>query len=240
MRFDVITLFPEMIEGAMNHSVIKRAMENDLLTIHATQLRDYAYDKHKIVDDTPFGGGAGMLMKPEPFFRAVEDVVQKTNLSNRRVILMAPSGTTFNQAKCIELASYDHLIFLCGHYEGVDARVQEYLADEVLSIGDYVLTGGELPAMVIMDSVARNISGVLGSADSAPQDSFYAGLLEYPQYTRPRTYEGHDVPDVLLSGNHAEIEKWRRKQSLLITREKRPDLFATVELSKEDKKLLSE
>lgn len=240
MRFDVITLFPEMIEGAMNHSVIKRAMENDLLTIHATQLRDYAYDKHKIVDDTPFGGGAGMLMKPEPFFRAVEDVVQKTNLPNRRVILMAPSGTTFNQAKCIELASYDHLIFLCGHYEGVDARVQEYLADEVLSIGDYVLTGGELPAMVIMDSVARNISGVLGSADSAPQDSFYAGLLEYPQYTRPRTYEGHDVPDVLLSGNHAEIEKWRRKQSLLITREKRPDLFATVELSKEDKKLLSE
>lgn len=240
MRFDVITLFPEMIEGAMNHSVIKRAMENDLLTIHATQLRDYAYDKHKIVDDTPFGGGAGMLMKPEPFFRAVEDVVQKTNLPNRRVILMAPSGTTFNQAKCIELASYDHLIFLCGHYEGVDARVQEYLADEVLSIGDYVLTGGELPAMVIMDSVARNISGVLGSADSAPQDSFYAGLLEYPQYTRPRTYEGHDVPDVLLSGNHAEIEKWRRKQSLLITREKRPDLFAMVELSKEDKKLLSE
>lgn len=240
MRFDVITLFPEMIEGAMNHSVIKRAMENDLLTIHATQLRDYAYDKHKIVDDTPFGGGAGMLMKPEPFFRAVEDVVQKTNLPNRRVILMAPSGTTFNQAKCIELASYDHLIFLCGHYEGVDARVQEYLADEVLSIGDYVLTGGELPAMVIMDSVARNISGVLGSADSAPQDSFYAGLLEYPQYTRPRTYEGHDVPDVLLSGNHAEIEKWRRKQSLLITREKRPDLFAKVELSKEDKKLLSE
>lgn len=240
MRFDVITLFPEMIEGAMNHSVIKRAMENDLLTIHATQLRDYAYDKHKIVDDTPFGGGAGMLMKPEPFFRAVEDVVQKTNLPKRRVILMAPSGTTFNQAKCIELASYDHLIFLCGHYEGVDARVQEYLADEVLSIGDYVLTGGELPAMVIMDSVARNISGVLGSADSAPQDSFYAGLLEYPQYTRPRTYEGHDVPDVLLSGNHAEIEKWRRKQSLLITREKRPDLFAMVELSKEDKKLLSE
>lgn len=240
MRFDVITLFPEMIEGAMNHSVIKRAMENDLLEIHATQLRDYAYDKHKIVDDTPFGGGAGMLMKPEPFFRAVEDVVQKTNLPNRRVILMAPSGTTFNQAKCIELASYDHLIFLCGHYEGVDARVQEYLADEVMSIGDYVLTGGELPAMVIMDSVARNISGVLGSADSAPQDSFYAGLLEYPQYTRPRTYEGHDVPDVLLSGNHAEIEKWRRKQSLLITREKRPDLFAKVELSKEDKKLLGE
>lgn len=240
MRFDVITLFPEMIEGAMNHSVIKRAMENDLLEIHATQLRDYAYDKHKIVDDTPFGGGAGMLMKPEPFFRAVEDVVQKTNLPNRRVILMAPSGTTFNQAKCIELASYDHLIFLCGHYEGVDARVQEYLADEVLSIGDYVLTGGELPAMVIMDSVARNISGVLGSADSAPQDSFYAGLLEYPQYTRPRTYEGHDVPDVLLSGNHAEIEKWRRKQSLLITREKRPDLFAKVELTKADKKLLGE
>lgn len=240
MRFDVITLFPEMIEGAMNHSVIKRAMENDLLEIHATQLRDYAYDKHKIVDDTPFGGGAGMLMKPEPFFRAVEDVVQKTNLPNRRVILMAPSGTTFNQAKCIELASYDHLIFLCGHYEGVDARVQEYLADEVLSIGDYVLTGGELPAMVIMDSVARNISGVLGSADSAPQDSFYVGLLEYPQYTRPRTYEGHDVPDVLLSGNHAEIEKWRRKQSLLITREKRPDLFAKVELTKADKKLLGE
>lgn len=240
MRFDVITLFPEMIEGAMNHSVIKRAVENDLLEICATQLRDYAYDKHKIVDDTPFGGGAGMLMKPEPFFRAVEDVVRKTDLPNRRVILMAPSGTTFDQAKCIELASYDQLIFLCGHYEGVDARVQEYLADEVLSIGDYVLTGGELAAMVIMDSVARNISGVLGSADSAPQDSFYAGLLEYPQYTRPRTYEGHDVPDVLLSGNHAEIEKWRRKQSLLITRDKRPDLFAKLELTKQDKKLLEE
>ena len=240
MRFDVITLFPEMIESAMKHSVIKRAMENDLLEIHATQLRDYAYDKHKIVDDTPFGGGAGMLMKPEPFFRAVDDIVQKTNLPNRRVILMAPSGTTFNQEKCIELAQYDQLIFLCGHYEGVDARVQEYLADEVLSIGDYVLTGGELPAMVIMDSVARNIAGVLGSADSAPQDSFYAGLLEYPQYTRPRTYEGHDVPDVLLSGNHAEIEKWRRKQSLLITREKRPDLFEKIELTKQDKKLLGE
>ncbi len=240
MRFDVITLFPEMIEQAMNHSVIKRSIENGLMEVNAVQLRDFAYDKHKIVDDTPFGGGAGMLMKPEPFFRAVKSVIDSTDAVHRRVLLMGPGGSTFDQAKCVELAQYDQLIFLCGHYEGVDMRVQEHLVDEVISIGDYVLTGGELPAMVIIDAVARNIPGVLGSAESAPQDSFYHGLLEYPQYTRPREFEGHEVPPVLLSGNHAEIERWRRKQSLKLTKEKRPDLFAQIELSDRDKKLLQE
>jgi tRNA (guanine37-N1)-methyltransferase len=166
-----------------------------------------------------------MLMKPEPFFRAVDDIVQKTNLPNRRIILMAPSGTTFNQEKCIELAQYDQLIFLCGHYEGVDARVQEYLADEVLSIGDYVLTGGELPACIIVDAVSRLIDGVLSDKECYEKESIASGLLEYPQYTRPPVFRGKEVPEVLLSGHHANIEKWRLEKSLELTRERRPDLY---------------
>ncbi len=191
-------------------------------------------------DDTAYGGGAGMVMKPEPLFRAVEDVKAKTQIENSKVILMCPTGKVFTQEKAKELANFDQLIFICGHYEGFDNRVVQNLADEVISIGDYVLTGGELPAMVVIDAVSRMLPGVLGSGESAPTDSFYNGLLEYPQYTKPREYRGLSVPDVLLSGDHAKIAKWRRQESLRVTYTNRPDLLEKVELSKDDKKFLEE
>lgn len=181
-----------------------------------------------------------MVMKPEPFFRSIEYIKANSASQNQRVILMCPGGSRFDQAKCRELAAYDHLVFICGHYEGIDARVGQFLADEAISIGDYVLTGGELPAMVIVDAVARLLPGVLGSSDSAPQDSFYNGLLEYPQYTRPREFAGYEVPDILLSGDHAKIERWRRKESLKNTLERRPDLLTKLQLGAEDRKLLDE
>ncbi|MEG6584069.1 tRNA (guanosine(37)-N1)-methyltransferase TrmD [Dendrosporobacter sp. 1207_IL3150] len=240
MRIDIVTLFPEMFAGPFGHSIIKRARENNLLDINVVNPRDFTYDKHRIVDDYPFGGGSGMVMKPEPFFRAVESIVSEANIEKRRVILMCPGGSRFDQQKCKQLAEYEQLVFICGHYEGIDARVGQFLADEAISIGDYVLTGGELPAMVIVDSVARMLPGVLGSNDSAKHDSFYNGLLEYPQYTRPREYAGYEVPEILLSGDHAKIERWRRKQSLQNTLVRRPDLLDKVELSTDDKKLLDE
>ena len=223
-EIDIITLFPEMFKGVFGDSIIKRAVDNKILEIRLTQLRDFAFDKHKQVDDSPFGGGSGMVLKPEPMFRAVRHVLQNSAKTSRRIIITDPSGKTFTQAKAKELAEIDWLIFICGHYEGFDARIYE-LADERISIGDYVLTGGELPAMVIVDAVARMLPDVLGAADSAETDSFFDGMLSFPQYTRPRDFEGRSVPEVLLSGNHAEIKKWRQQQSLELTRKFRPDLL---------------
>ncbi len=238
MRIDILSLFPAMFDGPFGDSIIRRAVENGILDINITNPRDFAEGKHQQVDDTPFGGGSGMVMKPEPVFKAVRHVKENTDFVNRRVLLMSPEGSVFNQAKARELAQYDQLIFICGHYEGFDARISDNLADEIISIGDYVLTGGELPAMIITDAVARMLPGVLGSEESAPTDSFYNGLLEHPQYTRPREFEGLTVPDILLSGDHAKIAKWRREKSLEITLKNRPDLLKTAELTDEDRKYI--
>lgn len=239
MRIDMVTLFPEMFAGPFGDSITKRAVENGILDIHFTNFRDFSFDKHKHVDDSPFGGGAGMVLKPEPMYRAVRDVLEKTQefAANRRVLIMDPSGPVFTQEKAKELAKYDQLVFICGHYEGFDARIYP-LADEAISIGDFVLTGGELPAMVITDAVSRMLPGVLGDEDSAPTDSFYDGLLEFPQYTRPREFEGMAVPEILLSGDHAKIREWRHQQSLRMTKEKRPDLLEKKELSEKDREFL--
>lgn len=225
MLIDIITLFPEMFAGVFGESIIKRAVEKNILELRFTQLRDFAFDKHRQVDDSPFGGGAGMVLKPEPVYRAVRDVLSKSaNNVARKVIIPDPSGAVFNQDKAKELATLDQIIFVCGHYEGFDARIYD-IADDLISIGDYVLTGGELPAMVIVDAVARMLPNVLGSAESAVTDSFFDSMLGFPQYTRPRDFEGKLVPDVLLSGNHAEIRKWREAQALSLTRSRRPDLI---------------
>ena len=239
MRIDMVTLFPEMFAGPFGDSITKRAVENGILDIHFTNFRDFSFDKHKHVDDSPFGGGAGMVLKPEPMYRAVRDVLARTPefAENRRVLIMDPSGPVFTQEKAKELAKYDQLVFICGHYEGFDARIYP-LADEAISIGDFVLTGGELPAMVITDAVSRMLPGVLGDEDSAPTDSFYDGLLEFPQYTRPREFEGMAVPEILLSGDHAKIREWRHQQSLRMTKEKRPDLLEKKELSERDREFL--
>lgn len=240
MRIDIVSLFPEMFDGPLQHSILKRAQEANALSIQVTNPRDFTYDKHHIVDDYPFGGGAGMVMKPEPIFRAVQHIKEASPSAKRRILMMCPGGAPLTQDKVKELAQYEQLVLICGHYEGIDERVRQYLVDEAVSIGDYVLTGGELPAMVVVDAVARMLPGVLGSSASAPQDSFYEGLLEHPQYTRPRDFEDMSVPDVLVSGDHAKIERWRRQQSLKNTWERRPDLLAQKELSPEDQKLLAE
>ncbi|MFD1394684.1 tRNA (guanosine(37)-N1)-methyltransferase TrmD [Kroppenstedtia eburnea] len=237
MRFDVLTLFPEMFEGFFSSSVIGRAIEQGRVEVSLTNFRDYSTNKHRTVDDTPYGGGSGMVLKPEPLFRAVEELVRDEPI-RPRVLMMSPQGVPFTQLKAEELAGHDRLILLCGHYEGFDERVRQHLVDEEISIGDYVLTGGELPAMVLMDSVIRLVSGVLGNESSAETDSFSMGLLEYPQYTRPADFRGWKVPDVLLSGHHAEIDRWRRHQSLLRTWERRPELLETAELSEEDRQFL--
>lgn len=240
MRIDIISLFPEMFAGPLGHSMLKRAQDSGLISIQVTNPRNFTYDKHHIVDDSPFGGGDGMVMKPEPIFRAVENVVNANVALRKRIILLCPGGSVFNQAKARELAGYEQLIFVCGHYEGIDARIREHVIDEAISIGDYVLTGGELPAMVVTDAVARMIPGVLGAAEGAQHDSFYNGLLEYPQYTRPREFNGWEVPEVLLSGDHARIERWRRKESLRATLERRPDLLNNMEITPLDDQLLQE
>jgi tRNA (guanine37-N1)-methyltransferase len=221
MKIDVLTLFPAMFAGPLDESIIKRARESGRLELGLHNLRDYAHDRHRTVDDRPFGGGPGMLLKPEPLFEAVEGLSQGT----ARVILLSPSGRTFNQAIARELTGLGHLLLISGHYEGFDERVREQLADDELSIGDYVLTNGALPAMVIVDAVTRLLPGVLGDDTSAHEESFNHGLLEYPQYTRPAEFRGMKVPAVLLSGNHAEIARWRAEQSRLRTQERRPDLL---------------
>ena len=225
MKIDVLTLFPEMFTPVVGSSILKRAVERDLLSVKLTNIRDFAYDKHRVVDDYPYGGGAGMVMKPEPIVLAVESVLAEAKVKPR-VILMSPAGAVFDQNTARRLASLEHLVFICGHYEGIDERVREFVVDEELSIGDYVLTGGELPAMVIIDAVARLQPGVLGCFESSVEESFgESGLLEYPQYTRPREFRGSVVPEVLLSGNHKEISKWRLEQARKRTLERRPDLI---------------
>jgi tRNA (guanine37-N1)-methyltransferase len=221
MKIDVLTLFPAMFAGPLDESIVMRARRAGLLDLNIHNLRDYAHDRHKTVDDRPFGGGPGMLLKPEPIFEAVEALARE----NTRVILLSPAGRTFNQAIARELAQMDDLLLVSGHYEGFDERIREQLADDDLSIGDYVLTNGALPAMVIIDAVTRLLPGALGDEESAHEESFSHGLLEYPQYTRPAEFRGLKVPEVLLSGNHAQIAKWRAEQARLRTKERRPDLL---------------
>ena len=232
MRFDVLTLFPEMFE-AMKQSIIGKAEEKQLIDINLINIRDFSKDKHKKVDDTPYGGGAGMVMQADVIYDAYKSIKDK----NAKVIYMSPQGKVLNQKKVEGLSKEGHLILLCGHYEGVDQRIIDKIVDEEISIGDYVLTGGEIPAMVLIDSVSRYVDGVL-SEGSTSEESFSHGILEYPQYTRPETFEGVKVPEILLSGHHENINKWRRCQALKNTYFKRPELLENVELSEEDKKYL--
>ena len=236
MHFDIHTLFPGMFQGPLSESILKRAQEQGLLSITLHNIRDATSDKHHVVDDYPYGGGAGMVMKPDPLFASIEAAYQ-----GGPIILLSPQGRLFTQQIARELSQEARLTLICGHYEGIDERVRQHLVTDELSIGDYVLTGGELAAMVVVDAVSRLLPGVLGGEESILEESHSSGLLEYPHYTRPPDYRGWRIPDVLLSGNHAEIAKWRRKESLRRTRERRPDLFAKLDLSsKEDMKLLRE
>ncbi|MBE6610476.1 MAG: tRNA (guanosine(37)-N1)-methyltransferase TrmD [Ruminococcaceae bacterium] len=225
MRFDVLTLFPEMIENIAAQSIIGRAQNSGVIEVHAHNIRDYSLDKHRKVDDTPCGGGKGMLMAVPPIDACHEAVKALAPEMKTRTVYMSPCGQVLTQKKAIELSSYDRLIILCGHYEGVDRRAIDLLCDEEISIGDYVLTGGELPACVLIDCVSRMINGVLSDGECFEKESFMNGLLEYPQYTRPIEYKGMAVPDVLLSGDHKKIEKWRKEQSLEVTKKNRPDLI---------------
>ncbi len=235
MHFDIFTLFPGMFQGPFNESILKHAQERGLLHIALHNIRDATTDKHHVVDDYPYGGGAGMVMKPEPIFTAIEAVYQ-----GGPIILLTPQGRLFNQKIARELAQEPRITLLCGHYEGVDERVRRHLVSDEISIGDYVLTGGELAAMIIVDAVSRLLPGVLND-ESTEEESHTSGLLEYPHYTRPPEFRGWRIPDVLLSGHHAEIARWRRKESLRLTRRRRPDLFAQLDLSsKADKKFLQE
>ena len=236
MRIDIISLFPELIEAFFQHSIIGRARAAGLLELDVTNPRNFTYDRHHMVDDTIYGGGCGMLMKAAPLYAAVEAV--RRQVPRRRVIFMGPAGKPFDQAKARELATYDQLILLCGHYEGVDYRVEEDLADETISVGDYILTGGELPAMTVTDAVARMIPGVLGAASGAADDSFYSSLLECPQYTKPAVFRGMAVPEVLRNGDHAKIDMWRRKAALSRTLNLRPDLLEHCALSPKDVEIL--
>lgn len=232
MRIDILTLFPEMFGEVFAHSIMGRAVERGLVDIKTVNYRDYAHDRHHTVDDYPYGGGPGMVLKPEPLFEAVETVLSENGEAcecaslRRKVVLLTPQGRPFTQEAARELSGLDHLVLICGRYEGVDERVRQYLATDELSIGDYVLSGGELPAMVVTEAVVRLLPGVLGSAESAQDDSFTKNLLQFPQYTRPPEFRGRTVPEVLLSGNHEEIARWRRQQSLARTIERRPDLLA--------------
>lgn len=234
MRFDIFTLFPDMFRGPLDESIIARARERGLVEVALHNPRDVTTDRHHIVDDYPYGGGAGMVMKPDPIFSAVERVYERGP-----ILLLGPSGRLFTQALARELAQEERVTLLCGHYEGIDERVREHLATDEVSIGDYVLTGGELAAMVIVDAVTRLLPGALAPG-STEEESHTAGLLEYPQYTRPPEYRGWPVPEILLSGNHAAIARWRRKEALRRTRTRRPDLFAQLELTDLDRKLLAE
>jgi len=239
VKITILTLFPEMFAGPFGASIIKRAIDRGLLEINLVNIRDYSRNKHRTVDDTPYGGGAGMVMGPEPIFEALDALKGKRD-EDPRVVLLGPAGRPLNQQLVRDLAAEKELVIICGHYEGIDDRVRDGLTTDEISIGDYVLTGGELPAMVVVDAVARLIPGVLGESASAEEESFGDGLLEYPHYTRPREYRGLGVPGVLLSGHHEEIRRWRRRQSLLRTLGSRPDLLAAAQLGDEDKKILQE
>lgn len=242
MHIDILTLFPEMFQGPFSSSILKRAIEQELVSVNLHNIRDYSHDKHHTVDDYPYGGGAGMVLKPEPIFEAVEsvksDICHKQEVGVLPIILLTPQGRLFSQQIALELSRYSHLILICGHYEGVDERVREHLVTDEISIGDYVLSGGELAAMVIVDSVVRLLPGVLGSEASPRDDSHVTGLLEYPQYTRPAVYREWSVPEVLLSGNHAQIANWRHEQAIRRTLERRPELLDKAKLSLEERQLV--
>ncbi|WJH37474.1 tRNA (guanosine(37)-N1)-methyltransferase TrmD [Paenibacillus sp. CC-CFT747] len=239
MRIDVLTLFPEMFEGVFGASILGKAREKGIVSLATVNFREYSTNKHNTVDDYPYGGGGGMVLKPEPVFAAVEDLM-RVGEPKPRVILLCPQGETFSQSKAEELSREEHLVFICGHYEGYDERIREHLVTDELSIGDYVLTGGELPAMVMIDSVVRLLPGVLGNELSAVTDSFSTGLLEYPHYTRPAKFRDWEVPEVLISGHHGNIEAWRRRQSLERTFRRRPDLLERMELTPADRRFLEE
>lgn len=239
MRIDVLSLFPDMFSGVFGQSILKKAQEKNALEISVLDFRQFSTNKHRNVDDYPYGGGAGMVLTPQPLFDAVDTLTKDTSIKPR-IILLCPQGDRFDQKKAEELAQEEHLIFLCGHYEGYDERVREYLVTDEISIGDYVLTGGELGAMVVIDAVSRLLPGVLGKEESHLQDSFSTGILEHPHYTRPADFRGMKVPDVLLSGNHKNIENWRKKESLKRTFERRPDLLESIKLSADEEKMLKE
>lgn len=239
MRFSVVTIFPEMVETYLGYSILKRALRAGAISVNVHNLRDYAFDKHHTVDDYPYGGGSGMVMKPEPFFMAVETLWPERE--KRKVILLSPKGEPFSQDTAARLSRDEReIVFLCGRYEAIDERVRECLVDEEISIGDYVLTGGELPALVIIDAVSRLIPGVLGDPSSAEEESFSSGLLDYPHFTRPEIFRDMAVPGVLLSGNHEAIRRWRKKESLKATMERRPELLERYGFSEEERQILEE
>ncbi|GBC67665.1 tRNA (guanosine(37)-N1)-methyltransferase TrmD [Bacillus licheniformis] len=239
MKIDFLTLFPEMFEGVLGSSILQKAQDKDAVRFRVVNFRAYSENKHQTVDDYPYGGGAGMVLKPQPVFDAVEKLTAEAG-GSPRIILVCPQGERYTQQKAEELAREEHLMFICGHYEGYDERIREHLSTDEISIGDFVLTGGELPAMMIADSVVRLLPGVLGKEESHLEDSFSTGLLEHPHYTRPADYKGLKVPDVLTSGNHAKIKEWRRKESLRRTFLRRPDLLENYPLSEEERKWISE
>ncbi|HEX2697521.1 MAG TPA: tRNA (guanosine(37)-N1)-methyltransferase TrmD [Anaerolineales bacterium] len=238
MQFDVFTLLPEVFPAYLESSMLLRARQRGLLEVRVHNIRDYTRDKHHTTDDIPYGGGGGMVMKPEPVFEAVESVLGAKG--GTRIILLTPQGRVFNQTIAEELSAHEKIALICGRYEGVDERIRRHLATDEISIGDYVLTGGEIPALILIDAIARLLPGVLGDPDGAEDDSHSSSLLEYPHYTRPPEFRGESVPDVLLSGDHGKIAKWRREQSLLRTLERRPDLLEKAELSEADKKFLEQ
>lgn len=240
MKIDVLTLFPEMFTGVFGSSILKKAAEKKAASYNIVNFREFSDSKHGTVDDYPYGGGAGMVLKAQPIFSAVEHLQEQSESKKPRVILLCPQGERYTQRKAEELAKEDHLIFVCGHYEGYDERIREHVVTDEISLGDYVLTGGELGAMVIIDSVVRLLPGVLGNEDSPIKDSYSSGLLEHPHYTRPYDFRGHKVPDTLMSGNHKLIEEWRMKESLRRTWQRRPDLLDHIELSPQEKKWLDE
>lgn len=239
MRIDVLTLFPQMF-SPLEMSIVGRARKRSLIDLQVWDIRDYTQDRHRTADDTPFGGGGGMVMKPEPIFEAFDAVRAASPIPAGRVLLMSPGGTPFSQSMAESFAREERLVFICGHYEGVDERVSQHLATDEISIGDYVLTGGELPAMVVIDAVARLVPGVLGCELSAVEDSFSMGILEHPHYTRPQEYRGLKVPEILLSGDHEKIRLWRRKEALKKTMKRRPDLIDETRLTDEDRRLIEE
>ena len=239
MRFDIVTIFPRLIETALTDGILAKAIQRNLLTVRARDLREFTDDRHRTVDDVPYGGGPGMVLKPEPVFRAVEAIGQEGGAPDA-VVLVSPQGKLFSQHEAARLSRLGHVVILCGRYEGIDDRVREHLATEELSIGDYVLTGGELPALVVVDAVARLIPGVVGDEDSVAGDSFARGLLDYPHYTRPADFREWKVPDVLISGHHGEIRRWRKRQALSLTLARRPDLLSGAELDMEEQEILRE
>lgn len=234
MKIDVLTLFPSMFTSVLDESIIGRAKDNDIVDINYIDIRSFSNNKHKKVDDYPYGGGPGMVMKPEPIYRAIQSVKE----DNSRVIYLSPKGKVFNQGLANDFSKEEHLIFLCGHYEGIDNRIIDNYVTDIISIGDYVLTGGEIPAMAVIDSVVRLIPGVLKSEESFKDESHYNGLLEAPQYTRPREFKGNKVPDILLSGNHKKIDEWRKNESLKLTYKNRPDLLEKINLSEKEKNII--